>query len=239
MSDKKISQLTAAAPLTGTEQLPLVQGGVTLKASAQNVANLAIPTQTGQSGKYLTTNGSVASWDAINISTADVTGTLPIANGGTGQTSASSAINALLPSQSGQNGKYLTTNGTTASWGTVSGGNPTALISVEFTSPGNMSYVVQYNNTGSTFVLSVLSASGGQLQLNSSLSIINSKTFITMNAFRDAFNFPTFTTAFLCQASVNSPTDSFIQLSNGAGANFNLTNTVTQNPFYLQIVFYP
>jgi hypothetical protein len=121
MADKKISQLTAATiPLAGTEPVPLVQSGNTVKATAQNIANLAIPTQTGQSGKYLTTNGSVASWDAIDISTADVTGTLPIANGGTGQTSASSAINALLPSQTGENGKYLTTNGTTASWSPIS-----------------------------------------------------------------------------------------------------------------------
>jgi hypothetical protein len=40
--DKKISQLTAATtPLTGTEELPLVQGGQTLKATAQDIANLA------------------------------------------------------------------------------------------------------------------------------------------------------------------------------------------------------
>jgi hypothetical protein len=39
--DKKISQLTAATtPLTGTEELPLVQGGQTLKATAQDIANL-------------------------------------------------------------------------------------------------------------------------------------------------------------------------------------------------------
>ena len=42
MSDKKISQLPASSlPLTGTEELPLVQGGVTKKATVQDVANLA------------------------------------------------------------------------------------------------------------------------------------------------------------------------------------------------------
>ena len=49
-------------------------------------------------------------------------GTLPIANGGTGQTTAGAAINALLPSQSGNSGKYLTTDGTNPSWGTVTAG---------------------------------------------------------------------------------------------------------------------
>lgn len=40
--DKKISQLTGATtPLTGTEELAIVQGGSTVKATAQDVANLA------------------------------------------------------------------------------------------------------------------------------------------------------------------------------------------------------
>ncbi len=53
----------------------------------------------------------------------DHTGTLSIVNGGTGATSASAAITALLPSQTGNSGKYLTTNGTDPSWGTVSAGS--------------------------------------------------------------------------------------------------------------------
>ena len=55
-----------------------------------------------------------------NVSlTSSVTGTLPIANGGTGQTTASNAINALVPTQTSNSGKYLTTNGSAVSWGTV------------------------------------------------------------------------------------------------------------------------
>ncbi|CAB5222874.1 hypothetical protein UFOVP369_38 [uncultured Caudovirales phage] len=44
----------------------------------------ALPSQTSNSGKYLKTDGTSASWDALDISTADITGTLPVANGGTG-----------------------------------------------------------------------------------------------------------------------------------------------------------
>jgi hypothetical protein len=41
MADKKISQLTGATtPLTGTEELAIVQGGQTLKATAQDIADL-------------------------------------------------------------------------------------------------------------------------------------------------------------------------------------------------------
>lgn len=47
---------------------------------------------------------------------AGVTGTLGIANGGTGQTTQQAAINALLPAQSSQAGKVLQTDGTNVSW---------------------------------------------------------------------------------------------------------------------------
>ena len=53
-------------------------------------------------------------------------GTLPIAAGGTGNTTASGAINALAPSQTSNAGKYLTTDGTSVSWGYVS----TALVPI-------------------------------------------------------------------------------------------------------------
>jgi hypothetical protein len=45
-----------------------------------------------------------------------------IAQGGTGQTTATAAFDALAPSQTSNSGKYLTTNGTTTSWATVTAG---------------------------------------------------------------------------------------------------------------------
>jgi len=51
--------------------------------------------------------------------TTHVSGVLPVANGGTGQTTASGAINALTPSQTGNSGNYLTTNGSVVSWAAV------------------------------------------------------------------------------------------------------------------------
>ena len=56
----------------------------------------------------------------ITASGLSLTGTLPIADGGTGQTTATSAFNALAPSQSTHSGKFLTTDGTNTSWGAVS-----------------------------------------------------------------------------------------------------------------------
>ena len=45
----------------------------------------SLPSQTGNAGKYITTDGTNASWASISLST--ITGVLPILNGGTGTTS--------------------------------------------------------------------------------------------------------------------------------------------------------
>lgn len=50
------------------------------------------------------------------------TGTMDISQGGTGQTTANDALNALLPSQSGQATKVLTTDGTNTTWAASGGG---------------------------------------------------------------------------------------------------------------------
>ena len=57
-------------------------------AATKAYVDAVIPSQSGNSGKYLTTNGTSVSWAVVDA----------------------------LPSQSGNAGKYLTTNGTTASW---------------------------------------------------------------------------------------------------------------------------
>ena len=62
---------------------------------------------------------------------SNVTGTVAIANGGTGQTTANEAFNALAPSQTSNSGKYLTTNGTNTSWATVSGGGSGTVTSID------------------------------------------------------------------------------------------------------------
>ncbi len=65
------------------------------KTDVDAVVAAGLPTQTTHSGKYLKTDGSTASWDALDISTADISGTLAVSNGGTGATTASGARTAL------------------------------------------------------------------------------------------------------------------------------------------------
>tara|TARA_R110002012_G_scaffold191716_2_gene359454 strand:+ start:611 stop:1516 length:906 start_codon:yes stop_codon:yes gene_type:complete len=77
--------------------------GYFLSAQSGNTGGLtwaevdALPSQSSNSGKFLTTNGSVASWAVVNA----------------------------LPTQTNNSGKFLTTNGTTASWTTISTGSVT------------------------------------------------------------------------------------------------------------------
>ena len=72
MSDQKISQLTGATtPLAGTEVLPIVQGGSTVKVS---VANLTAGRNVGMAD--LTTTGNTilgdASTDTLNVGNGDL-----------------------------------------------------------------------------------------------------------------------------------------------------------------------
>jgi hypothetical protein len=67
--------------------------------------------------------GTIATQAASNVSITggSITGItdLAIADGGTGASTATAALNNLLPSQTGNSGKFLTTDGTNPSWGTA------------------------------------------------------------------------------------------------------------------------
>ena len=64
------------------------------------------------------TGSLVNSSGQIDLTTG-VTSTLPVANGGTGATTQAGAAAAVLPTQAGNSGKYLTTDGANSSWATV------------------------------------------------------------------------------------------------------------------------
>ena len=76
------------------------------------VRSFSIPIQTTITATNF--NGNATS--ATNVS-----GVVAIANGGTGATTATGAINALLPSQASANGKVLTSDGTNVSWSSPGG----------------------------------------------------------------------------------------------------------------------
>lgn len=100
------------ADITGA--VPIANGG-TGQTTATTGFNALAPVQTANTGKFLTTDGTNAAWEFVDV-TADITGAVPIANGGTGQTTATTGFNALAPTQTANAGKFLTTDGTNAAW---------------------------------------------------------------------------------------------------------------------------
>jgi hypothetical protein len=80
-----ITGVTAGTGLTGGG----TSGDVTVSLDTSSV--YVVPSQTGNAGEFLTTDGTNASWAVVDA----------------------------LPSQTGNSGKYLTTDGTTASWESI------------------------------------------------------------------------------------------------------------------------
>lgn len=111
--------LPLTSGVTGT--LPVANGGTgvtTSTGSGDNVLSTSPTLVTPILGTP--TSGTLTNATGLPL-TSGVTGTLPIANGGTGQTSAANAINALVPTQSGNTGKFLKTDGSVVSWDTATG----------------------------------------------------------------------------------------------------------------------
>jgi len=84
-------------------------------------ANLASMVQVQGSIAFDTDQNAVVVNNGSGFVPAPV-GVVPINQGGTGQTTANAATNALLPSQATHSGQFLTTDGTNTSWATAGGG---------------------------------------------------------------------------------------------------------------------
>lgn len=106
--------------LTG-DQVQISEGG-TGQTTANAAFNALAPSQTGNSGKYLKTDGTNTSWDQLDISTADITGTLAVTNGGTGASTALGARAALGAAASGANNDITSLSGLTTPLSIVQGG---------------------------------------------------------------------------------------------------------------------
>jgi hypothetical protein len=93
-TDNSAAAITGGS-ISGITDLAVADGGTGASTATAALNNL-LPSQTGNSSKYLQTDGTNATWDAISINTGDITGTLPVANGGTGVTSSTGTGNVVL-----------------------------------------------------------------------------------------------------------------------------------------------
>jgi hypothetical protein len=93
-TDNSAAAITGGS-ITGITDLAIADGGTGASTATAALNNL-LPSQTSNANKYLQTDGTNATWDAVTLSTADITGTLPVANGGTGVTSSTGTGSVVL-----------------------------------------------------------------------------------------------------------------------------------------------
>lgn len=96
-----------------------------LTGNADTVTNGVYTTGSYSDPAWITGLGGSKVTGNISGSSGNVTGTVAIGNGGTGQTTANNALNALLPSQTGNANKILQTDGTNSSWQNAGSGSGT------------------------------------------------------------------------------------------------------------------
>lgn len=107
----------------------------------------AVDISTAQTLTNKTISGASNTISDVDLA-SQVTGTLPIGNGGTGQTTANNALNALLPSQTGNAGKFLQTDASNASWVSSSTSAPySGQSSGTAVASGNIGEMIEYTTT--------------------------------------------------------------------------------------------
>lgn len=148
--------------------LKVDSSGLYLQWLQETVAPAELPSQPGNSGRFLSTNGSVPAWSTISQvpgQTAGNNGQFLTSNG----SSSSWASVSQVPSQSSQSGRFLTTNGTAASWAAISqvpstSGNDNRVLAVA--SGGNVTWTNNLTVTSSLVTVPHLQVSTGTAASN-------------------------------------------------------------------------
>jgi hypothetical protein len=159
------SGTTGSVTLTNTGVTSLIAGtNITLSGSTGNITISA----SGGGGTGTVTSVDVSGGSTgLTFSGGPVTssgtitagGTLALASGGTGATTQAGAANNILPSQAGNAGKFLTTDGTNVSWSSAATDIPsgTTMLFMQAAAPTGWTQVTSLND----YALRLVSGTGG------------------------------------------------------------------------------
>ena len=158
----------------------------------------AFPTQTGNSGKYLTTNGSSLSWATLDLSS--ITGTLPVTKGGTGVATLTGVVIG---------------NGT-SNFSAVTGG-PNQILRVNGTATGYEFYTASFLTNPMTLNFDMIYQSGG-VPARLAGNITTTKQFLTSignGTATTSLAWASFTNADVPGAALTSTNDTNVQITLG------------------------
>jgi len=175
-TDLTVSGTTTLSNLTASTALALNASKEVVSVTNTGTGNNVLATSPTLVTPALGTPSSATLTNATGLPlSSGVTGTLPILNGGTGQTTANAAFNALAPSQTSNSGKYLTTNGTDTSWATLSGVGTVTSVSGTGTVNG-LTLTGTVTTSGSLTLGGTLSGISNAALTNSSITINGTAT---------------------------------------------------------------
>jgi hypothetical protein len=217
-TDNSAAAITGGS-ISGITDLAIADGGTGASTATAALNNL-LPSQTSAANKYLQSDGTNASWDAVTLSTADITGTLPVANGGTGITSLGTGIATFLGTPSSANLIAAVTDETGT--GALVFANTPTLVAPNLGTPNSL---VGTNITGTATSFTASNVTTNANLTGDVTSVGNATTLTNAPVIAKVL------TGYVSGAGTVAATDSILQaiqkLNGNDATNANLTGMVT------------